>query len=138
MEAFDTVSQGFGAKAAQIKWLVVVGPITTETGSVKGLICLSFPASTLVLSIELLCTLLRASPLLCLNKNNCCPTNSWPKKPEDDLTSQMNKFVFGTGTSEYSPTPYHGRRRRRAIGKFTPLRFSANSFWKRLRLVARV
>ena len=54
VEAFDAVSQGFGAKAAQIKWLVVVGPITTETGSVKGLICLSFPASTLVLSIELL------------------------------------------------------------------------------------
>lgn len=64
VEAFDAVSQGFGAKATQIKWLVVVGPITTETGSVKGLILLSFPTSTLVLSIELPCTLLGTSPLL--------------------------------------------------------------------------
>ena len=80
-------AKGFGVKATQIKWLVVVGPTTTNTGSVNGLILLSFPASTLVLSIELLCTLLRASPLLCLNKNNYCSTNSCPKKPEDDLTS---------------------------------------------------
>ena len=35
----------------------------------------------------------------------------------------MNKFAFGTGTSEYSPTPYHRSRWRRAIGTFyaTPI-----------------